>query len=197
MNRSIPLFPKEKIILKPKEQKLVKVEAPFVDEISGLAIVKILDKLMQSMMMLKLKFTWNLVMLDITNSSSKIIILNAKEAIGILNLRSLGYNKIWQGVLQQNLSKFYNVEPVENACTHFSNLINTLKKEETTETGGKYPWLDNTDERKYMSDREILVTDIDLSNSCLHKEEKKEVMDMLYKYKEAFSLRDEIEPALT
>ena len=48
LNRSIPLFPKEKIILKPKEQKLIKVEAPFIDEISGLAIVKILDKLMQS-----------------------------------------------------------------------------------------------------------------------------------------------------
>ena len=27
---------------------------------------------------------------------------------------------------------------------------------------------------------------------CLTKEEKKEVMEMLYKYKEAFSLRDEI-----
>ena len=53
----MPLFPKEKIIFKPKEQKLVKVEAPFIDEISGLAVVQILDKLMQSTMMLKLKFT--------------------------------------------------------------------------------------------------------------------------------------------
>ena len=43
-----------------------------------------------------------------------------------------------------------------------------------------------------MSDREILEKYIYLSNSCLHKEEKKEVMDILYKYKEAFSLRDEI-----
>ena len=46
LNRSIPLFPREKIILKLKEQTLVKVEAPFIDKISGLAIVKILDKLM-------------------------------------------------------------------------------------------------------------------------------------------------------
>ena len=53
VNRSIPPFPKEKIILKLKEQKIVKVEAPFIGEISVLAIVKILDKLMQSMMMLK------------------------------------------------------------------------------------------------------------------------------------------------
>ena len=35
LNRSIPIFPKECIILKPKEQKLIKVEAPFIDEISG------------------------------------------------------------------------------------------------------------------------------------------------------------------
>ena len=48
------------------------------------------------------------------------------------------------------------------------------------------------DERKYMSDREILEKYIDLSNTCLHKEEKEEVMDMLYKYKEAFILRDKI-----
>ena len=47
-----------------------------------------------------------------------------------------------------------------------------------------------------MSDREILEKYVDLSNSCLHKKEKEEVMDMLYKYKEAFSLRDEIGLAL-
>ena len=31
-----------------------------------------------------------------------------------------------------------------------------------------------------------------LRYSCLSKEEKKEVMDLLYRYKEAFSLREEI-----
>ena len=33
---------------------------------------------------------------------------------------------------------------------------------------------------------------MDLDNTCLQEEENKEVMNMLYKYKEAFSLRDEI-----
>ena len=33
---------------------------------------------------------------------------------------------------------------------------------------------------------------MNLDNTCLQEEEKKEVMDMLYKYKEAFSLIDEI-----
>ena len=54
-----------------------------------------------------------------------------------------------------------------------------------------YPWLDPSDERKYMTDQEILDRYIDLEKSCLTEKEKKEVMEM-YKYKEAFSLRDEI-----
>ena len=43
-----------------------------------------------------------------------------------------------------------------------------------------------------MTDKEILEKYIDLNKSCLAGKEKKEVMDMLYKYKEVFSLRDEI-----
>ena len=43
-----------------------------------------------------------------------------------------------------------------------------------------------------MTDREILERYINLNNSCLSKEEKIKVMDMLFKYKEAFSLRNEI-----
>ena len=43
LNRFVPIFPKECIVLKPKEQVLIKVRAPFVDEISGLAIIRILD----------------------------------------------------------------------------------------------------------------------------------------------------------
>ena len=76
------------------------MEAPFINEISGLAIVKILDKVMQSTVMLKLKFTQNLAMLNIMNSGSEIGILSPKEAVGILDLRSFGYYKIQQGVLQ-------------------------------------------------------------------------------------------------
>ena len=56
LNRSLPIFPKECIILKPKEQKLIKVTAPFLDEISGLAIIKILDRTTFRTMLLKLKF---------------------------------------------------------------------------------------------------------------------------------------------
>ena len=56
LNRSLLIFPKECIMLKPKEQKLIKVKAPFIDEISGLAIIKILDGSTYNTMLLKLKF---------------------------------------------------------------------------------------------------------------------------------------------
>ena len=64
----------------------------------------------------------------------------------------------------------------------FNNLIDTTRKEQKLETEEKYPWLDNSDERKYMSDREILREYINLENTCLSREEKEEVMDMLYKH---------------
>ena len=41
LNRSLPISPEKKVVLKPNEQKLIKVYAPFVDEISGMAIIKI------------------------------------------------------------------------------------------------------------------------------------------------------------
>ena len=43
-----------------------------------------------------------------------------------------------------------------------------------------------------MTDKEILDKYINLDRSCLSNKEKREVMDMLYKYRGAFSLRDEI-----
>ena len=71
--------------------------------------------------------------------------------------------------------------------------MNTLKREREKATPtDKYPWLDLEDERRHMMDRKILEKYVNLNNSCLNKEEKMKVMDMLYKYREAFSLRDEI-----
>ena len=43
-----------------------------------------------------------------------------------------------------------------------------------------------------MTDKEILDKYINLKDSCLDEQERKQVMEMLYKYKDVFSLRDEI-----
>ena len=67
LNRSVPIYPENEIVLKPSEQKLVRVKAPFADEISGMAIIKILDSSTYSTLLIKLKFTSNKVVLDIVN----------------------------------------------------------------------------------------------------------------------------------
>ena len=86
-----------------------------------------------------------------------------------------------QGVLQQNLSK-------HTVCNQFNRFVNMLKREEE-ESKENYLWLDKSDERKYMTDREILDRYINLDKSCLTRKEKEEVRDLLYEYKDAFSLR--------
>ena len=88
----------------------------------------------------------------------------------------------------------YHFESVNNmVCDQFNRLINTLRKEEEeTCSSDKYPWLDDSDKRKHMMDREILDKYIDLKGSCLTKWEKQKLRNLIYEYKDAFSLRDEI-----
>ena len=90
-------------------------------------------------MKLKLKFTWNLATLDITNSSLDTVIFDLKEMLGILHLRYLGLCKIKQGIIQQNLSKYYRFEFADIICEQFNKFINTLKKERKVEMKEKYP----------------------------------------------------------
>ena len=89
--------------------------------------------------------------------------------LGILDLRSLGYYKIKQGVLQQNLSKCYHFESAEKLYEEFNTLVSKLKKDENISEKDKYPWLEDSDERKHMTDKEILDKYIDLDISCLKR----------------------------
>ena len=169
------------------------MEAPFVEEISGMTITKLLDVKEQMALTMKPKCIRNRTMLKVTNSTQEKETFDPTDMIGVIDLRSLGYHKVKQGVLQQNLSKLYPFETANTVYNQFSRLINTLRKEEKKGKGkDKYPWLDNSDERKYMTDKEILDKYVDLDNSCLTKREKKEVRNVIYEYKNAFSLRDEI-----
>ena len=182
MNRSVPIYPEKEIILKPDEQKLVKDRAPFIDEIWELAIIKIIDGSTNSTLLIKLKSTCNKAVLDIKNAGKDTMNLKLKEMIGIVVIISLRYYKIKQGILQQNLSRYYRFEEAKKLSEYFNKFIDTLKRDrEQTTSVDKYPWLDPEDERRNMMDREILEKYINLRISCLNKEEKVKVMDMLYK----------------
>ena len=168
------------------------MEAPFVEESLGMAITKLLDVKDQMTLTMKLKFIRNRAMLKVTNSTQEKVTFDPADMVGIVDLRSLRYYKVKEGVLQQNLSKMYHIESANVVCDEFNRLINTLRQEEKVESKDKYPWLDDSDERKYTSDKEILDKYINLDNSCLTKWEKEEVRNLIFEYKDAFSLRDKI-----
>ena len=108
LSRSIPFFPMTTVEIAPKSQKTVVVEAPFLDELSGMAMVKILDMKEQTTNMIKLKFIRNKALLKFTNKTHETITFGRTEMIGIVYLRSLGFCKIKQegtsGTFRQTLS---------------------------------------------------------------------------------------------
>ena len=191
LSRWIPFFPVTSVEIALKTQKMLVIEAPFVEELSGMAIFKILDMKEQATSMIKLKFIRNKTVFKITNNTHKTVTFVWTEMIGVVDLRSLGFYKIKQEVLQEHFSKHYHFELADDVCNQYNKFMNLMRKEEEN-SEEKYPWLEDADERKYMTDREILDKYVNLDNSCLTKAEKTQVRDLLYKYKDAFSLRGEI-----
>ena len=191
LSRSIPFFPATTVEIAPVSQKMVMVDTPFVEELSGMAMVKILDMKEQTTNMTKLKFIRNKVVLKIKNKTHETITFSRTDMMGVVDLRSIGFYQIKQEVLQEHVGRHYHFELADDVCDKYNRLVNLMRKEEEN-SEGKFPWLDDTDKRKYMTGREILNKYVNLDNSCLTKVEKEQVRDLLYQYKDAFSLRDEI-----
>ena len=105
LNRSVPISPEKDVILEPNEQKIIKVKAPFVDEILAMAIIKILDGGTHSTLLIKLKFTGNKAILDKVNKGKDMMICKPEKMIGVIDLRSLGYYKIKQGIIDLKRQK--------------------------------------------------------------------------------------------
>ena len=112
---------------------MVVIEVPFVGELSGIATVKVLDMNKHVTNMIILKLIRKRVTLKIINNTSETVTFVRSNMIGILDLRSLGYYKIKQDVLQQNIGKHYHFELAEDICTQFNRFVNLLKKEDEEE----------------------------------------------------------------
>ena len=87
LSRSIPFFPVMTVEIAPASQKMVMVDAPFVEELSGMAMVKIWDMKGQTTNMIKLKCVWNKAVLKIKNKTCKTITFGRTDMMGVVNLR--------------------------------------------------------------------------------------------------------------
>ena len=198
LNRSLPIFTLSTHRIKVGAKAYVKAKVPFVEKLSGHAIAKLLHK--GSLGTMKIRLIDNLTVIQIINNTPSTMYLSLEESIGNVDLRSLGYYNIKPQVMHFHLTGIHNLLSKWNLDLrfeeHFAKIsmqnVRYRKGEVVRKSYDPYPWLDEDDPRREMTDEEILYRYIDLSESHLTRKEKEEVMDLIVAYKKAFSLRDEI-----
>ena len=213
-NRAIPMFPLENCTIKPGQKRFVKFHAPFLKPISGVAISKVrMSCEHQCTSTIQARMINNVGAIDVVNTSPKPIIFDRHVSMGIIDIRSLGYYNIKHTTLQYsitqtklpldkvNIFQYYedrNTNLVHESISYDKMYkVNQLSKslprnQPTSDPNDPYPWLEPGDERRHMSDEEILRKYIDLSEAKLKENEKEELMQIILDHKQAFSLRDEI-----
>ena len=211
IGRSILIFPQNDLDVKPGQKAYVKIKAPFCDKLSGMICAKFFSRNVVNTLRIKIQDNQGIV--QYINHQDEMVHLRKEKAVGILDLRSVGYFKVgYQKMVNMAESskvfKMYHYQQVkcgtETEVDKYMRITgkyrtignrNQMSEEENVERCKKYdpyPWLTEDDPRRSQSDEEILYEKIDLSDSALSRKEKSRLMKMLIKYRNAFSLRDEI-----
>ena len=213
LNRAVPIFCSENFSLRPGCKRYVKVTTPFTQPLNGYAIVKIFYT--NQCYTMQLKLVNNTAVIDMVNNSRTTMFFTKQKAIGIVDIRSLGYYNIQQCVLEYNLGAHYEFANFNKLASVYEDMRlakyqmkqkeeakklqkKTLKRKAeepekiAVETEDPYPWLPADDKRRKMSDDEIIEKFVDLTESDMTEEEKFEFIEILKDYRDAFSLRDEI-----
>ena len=211
IGRSIPIFPQNDLDVKPGEKAYVKIKAPFCDKLSGMICAKFFSRNVVNTLRIKIQDNQGIV--QFINHQDEIVHLRKEKAVGVLDLRSVayfkvGYQKMVNMAESSKVFKMYHYQQVkcdtETEVNQYMRVtgkyktkgsMNQTNEEENMESYKKYdpyPWLTKDDPRRFQSDEEILYEKIDLSDSALSRKEKSRLMKMLIKYRDAFSLRDEI-----
>ena len=209
LNRAAPLFPTETFSLKPGQKRFVKVRAKFLQHLTGDAIVKIVHG--TKVLTLQIKLHDSLGMLDFVNTSStETLYCEKNKCLGVVDIRSLGYFNIRHLTLKYSIAQSsaqymraasvgkHDLAALQHSHgkpgkqTSAEQHAKHARSGKQTGPADEFPWLDPADPRRNMTDEEILDQCIKLEESTLSEQEKKQFMNMLYRYREAFSLRDEI-----
>ena len=211
IGRSIPIFLENDLDVRPGEKAYVKIKALFCDKLSGMICAKFFSRNMVNTLRVKIQDNQGIV--QFVNHHNETVHLRKGKAVGILDLRSMGYFKVgYQKMVNMAESskvfKMYHYQQIkcgtETEIDQYMKItgryktkgnVSQINEEENVERYKKYdpyPWLTKDDPRRFQSDEEILHEKIDLSDSALSRKEKSRLMKMLIKYRDAFSLRDEI-----
>ena len=92
LGRSIPIFPKHDLDVKPGGKAYLKVRIPFVEKLSGRALyIMFAGEINHTV---KLKVQDNQAVVEFENKSNTTAELRRRTALGILDLKSMGYFKV-------------------------------------------------------------------------------------------------------
>ena len=206
IGRSIPVYPQNDLDVPVGKQVLIKIKAPFGEKLSGRLMIKLFVR--EKVFTMKLRIENNQGCVQFINKGKDIAKLRKDKAIGILDLRFVGYFKDnYQKMITMAESgqtfKMYHYQQVRKEhkehIDEYSRMSNTDSKKEHSKSVqcakgsfDKYPWLVEDDPRRHQTDAEILNEKIDLKDSALSKKEKVKLMKLILKYRDAFILGDEI-----
>ena len=92
IGRSIPIFPQNDLDVKPGEKAYVKIKAPFCDKLSGTICAKFFSRNVVNTLRIKIQDNQGIV--QFVNHQDEIVHLRKEKAVGVLDLRSVGYFKV-------------------------------------------------------------------------------------------------------
>ena len=92
IGRSIAVYPQNDLDVPVGEQVLIKIQAPFGEKLSGRIMTKLFGS--EKVFTMKFKIENNQGCVRFINKGKDIVKLRKDEAIGILDLRSVGYFKV-------------------------------------------------------------------------------------------------------
>ena len=174
------------------------------------------DQLVQTLLA---KVEGNQISVRASNDGREDWNIKKDEMMGCLDMRSFGYFHISREALQRVMGdhcKFLTEDETEEYfCKLDEDYEEMVRSVSELQTNTKlvdrnshvnvkdtnmvpnkqkdpYPWLEEDDPRRRMTDEEIIRTFVDLTDSDLTAKEKEKLYKVMIRYKKAFSLRDEI-----
>ena len=193
-SRSVPLFSNKDIKILPGTSTSIQLSGDLPCTFtSGTAIIRVQPvEPGFSFNTIEVEFLDQSTCIHISNRSNRPVYFYKDLPIAYFDLRSIGYFNPSQAADMLSMKTPHTYVTSFTAFQDASNYRLENNPTPVMDTKDPYPWLELDDIRHFQTDRQILESAVDLSQSCLTSTQKVEFFDLLKKYKDAFCLRDEI-----
>ena len=216
--RSVDLINESVVDIGPNEQRgltlrLKECPVGFSDALS--AIIKLRQPHGEIPVTLSVSVEDKKVYILVKNTGEETLSFSSGDHMGCLDMRSVGYfhtsRDNLQIILQEHClflndtksvdfsKKVIDAKPVERLCTACQTRLKERLDNGQNDTNmvpdkekDPYPWLEEDDPRRKMSDKEIILQNMGMSEACINQSLGNQWLKDVIANKDVFSLRDEI-----